>query len=691
VAFILIALALPALLVVGAELVARGLGFGGYPPTFRTVARFDNGDALVSSNAESSQAYFFRNRDLPGTLSETTLRDPKPEGTFRVFLVGGSAIKGFPQIPAFSPGAFLEAMLDDAIPDRDAEVINLGTTAVASFPVLQMMTEALRFEPDLVVVYSGHNEFFGAYGVASLNTVARSPGLIALQHALRRVALVQAVDRLVAGGGGAGAPSGRLLMEVMMASPYTGPDDPIRDAAARNLGAHVRAMAERCASAGVPVIVCTLPSNERGLAPLGTSRLDALPPDEASALFELLERAPAMIEADPAAAIAPLEDATRRAPDHARAQWLLGTALHAAGRHDEAADRFARSVDLDPMPWRASSAQNDAIVEAASAAGATLCDMRAAFRDAAEGGSVGWDLMDDHVHMSLRGQALVARTIVDTLTRVAGEARVDPARAAALPGWEDYALRLGDNPFERWVVAYRMRRLFDVPFFSETNAHAIDLMDGRMAALSEAMRASDRAALDAWTAPEVNRGFQRPASSVVGLSAQREGHLEDAARLYFTTLRAMPPYTTPSIEYAFRYVRTLQMARGELDERARAEARAALERAELMIANSPEPQHTLHRHAGALLKVLGDHAGSVAHLVAARPGFGDVGLVELDQTLVHSLLQAGELDRAREVAAWGAANAGPYAGAYRQMADQIEATAAAGAGGEPGTGPEGTP
>ena len=77
---------------------------------------------------------------------------------------------------ALGLAAFLQLMLQDAWPDRRVEVINLGTTAIASFPVLGITTEALDYEPDLVVVYTGHNEFFGTYGVASVAAPAAGRG-----------------------------------------------------------------------------------------------------------------------------------------------------------------------------------------------------------------------------------------------------------------------------------------------------------------------------------------------------------------------------------------------------------------------------------------------------------------------------------------------------------------------------------
>lgn len=687
VAFTLVALAIPVALLALTEFALRLFtGDGGYAPTFQKLVTLPDGADFIATNPESSQAYFYRNREQTGTLAIEGFARPKPADTFRVFLVGGSAIKGYPQPRAFAPSAFLEALLSDAWPDRNVEVINLGTTAVASFPALRMMTDALDHEPDLVVVYSGHNEFFGAYGVSSLSPVLRSPPMIALQFAARRLAIVQLIDRGVASLGRSAKPpeSGRMLMEVMMSRPYTGPDDPLRAAAARNLEAHLRAMVRRCHDAGVPILVCTLPVNERGLAPLGSFPIEGLDPGDQAELRAALDEAPGLIGSDPEGAIERLRPIIDTFPGHARAHWLFATALHALGRFDEALDHFQQAVDLDPIPWRATSIQIDAIRAASSEPGATLCDVQGAFRDASEGGTVGWALMDDHVHMSLRGQELVARTIVRTMASLAGEAGVDPPRLASLPGWEEYAARLGDNVFERYAVAYRMRRLMDVPFFRDSNAASILLMDQRLRDLESQMSENELQVVRAWQDPRVNLGYQRPLSALVGSLAMREGRFAEASHRFHTAMNCVQRFSTPNIEYAYLSCRAQQLGSGGvLDEEATRVARDALGRALIMIEHSPTPEPALHRHAGTLYKVLGEHEASIPHLFAARVGYADEGLVELDGVLVNSLIEARQFDRALALTDWGVANAGPdFSPVYRALRQVVVSAN----GAPPGTG-----
>ena len=88
------------------------------------------------------------------------LRYPKSANEFRVFAFGGSATAGmgFPYNGSFS--RWLERMLQAAHPDREVEVVNMGRVGYSTEQVKVLFDEVLeKAEPDLLIVYSGHNEF----------------------------------------------------------------------------------------------------------------------------------------------------------------------------------------------------------------------------------------------------------------------------------------------------------------------------------------------------------------------------------------------------------------------------------------------------------------------------------------------------------------------------------------------------
>ena len=76
-------------------------------------------------------------------------------------------------------------------PDRQFEIINLSLTAVNSYTVLGFARELVRYKPDAVLIYTGHNEFYGTLGVGSSSRIGNSTYVNRLMLQLRQLRLVQ--------------------------------------------------------------------------------------------------------------------------------------------------------------------------------------------------------------------------------------------------------------------------------------------------------------------------------------------------------------------------------------------------------------------------------------------------------------------------------------------------------------------
>ena len=83
---------------------------------------------------------------------------PKPEGTYRIVVLGGSAAFGAGVPDGMTIPAYLEASLDADFPYR-VEVINAGVPGGTSFGERwRALNQLPEVGPDLVVVYSGYND-----------------------------------------------------------------------------------------------------------------------------------------------------------------------------------------------------------------------------------------------------------------------------------------------------------------------------------------------------------------------------------------------------------------------------------------------------------------------------------------------------------------------------------------------------
>lgn len=660
----------PVALLAAIELLLRLYGLGGLPPLFRPVTKTPAGTLMIA-DVSKARSYFFANPDRPGYNDVYTFMMPKPTNTFRVLMAGGSAVRGYPQPRSLGMSSFLQSILQDVWPDRNVEIINVGATAIASFPMMEMAIEGLYCDPDLVVVYSGHNEFFGAYGVASINRAGAYPVMLKMHRRLRSFALVQAADRLLSHRGKA---EDRTLMEIMVGQQFTAPDSWRREAAARNLATHVSEVIEACKARSIPVMVCTLPSNERDLAPIG---LDDEPGSSPSATdAEILSHGAAAATTSPKEALGILEQYLATNPDNARAHYYLGKALENLDQDAEAHSQFLLARDLDTMPWRATSLSQSNLLAAARDHGALVCDVESAFREASPSGGIGWELMDDHVHPALPGQALAAFAMVKRLTRETGKLHVDQETFDRLPDWRAYAERLGDNPFDRYGVDCQMRVLFRIPFMQKSNPGALRRLESRIASFEKTLPPAIRKIGLEWQSRRPHGGGMRPITGMVARQLMREDKYVEARRLLAIARRNVPEYTSWHMEYVYFELACVEKINGKLDESDKAMAREEIRRAGVLLAHGFSDTGLTERYTGRLHQLIGEYEEAIPFLLVSRTKLTGFDLVAADQALFVSYVKTDNLDKARALAEDGAEHSGQYASFYRQLLANLDEPAA---------------
>lgn len=626
--FTLMAVALP---FVGLAVVEGGLrlaGFGGYPAFLRSAGKLPTGGEVCLVEPAASKPYFFANPDRPGYADQTNFLMPKPAGLLRVFIFGESAAKGYPQPPNLSMTSFLRMMLEDALPGKDVEIINMGTTAVSSFPIVYMVREALRYDPDLFIFYTGNNEFFGAYGVASINAASTlPPWALRVMRWLRGSAIIQALDGWLNSGRG----GDRTLMEQMMGSAAVAPDSPLRQAAARNLRENLGLMLEASARAGIPTMVCTTASNLSGLAPLGEEAAGA---GDASA-GKAFERAGEFVK---------------------------------AGDPDAAREAFRLARDLDTLPWRPTSEIEDSIREAARESGAVLCDIAKVFDEIerAEGGA-GWALLDDHVHLSVRGQAEAARAMVASMGGLPSPWNEAAEKAAGLSDWKSYADRAGTNIYDDYRVAHNLRVLFRIPFMKRSNPDALLRYENTCKAAEAEWPEAVREEALRWQTLAPHAGGLRPLTAMVGRVFLAGGRPQDALPLYQIARTQVPDYTSWYIEYVYFSLACREKLNGRLDAGDLEAASRAIAQGEFLLRNGDSQTGLTERYVGRLHQLRGEWEEAIPFLLAARPRMNAEDLVACDQALFLSYLKTGRKAEAMELAERGIRESGRFAPVYSRM------------------------
>jgi len=94
----------------------------------------------------------------------------KPDNTYRVFLMGGSAAHGisssapYPVVHIYNDqtiDAYLERMLTAKYPDRNFEIINAAVTGYHVFQhTAYLLAELLDYDPDLIIFMDGVNDHY---------------------------------------------------------------------------------------------------------------------------------------------------------------------------------------------------------------------------------------------------------------------------------------------------------------------------------------------------------------------------------------------------------------------------------------------------------------------------------------------------------------------------------------------------
>jgi lysophospholipase L1-like esterase len=360
----------------------------------------------------------------------------KGTGTFRIFCLGGSTVQGRPYSVETSFTTWLALTLRAAQPEREFEVVNCGGISYASYRLVPIMDELLEREPDLFILYTGHNEFLEDRTYGRLKTMPR--GLSRIQRIALNLRSYALLHEFVAGGRGgqpdvddsarAALPAEvetRLDFEDGLESYHR--DDAWRQVTIQNFHHNLERMVRVAGQAGVPVIVMNPVSNLKDCAPFKSEFGPGLSESLRQRVDELWKKASDLDEADTYGKIQLLEQAIAIDSRHADLLYHLGRCYARLGRFTVAKKWFDRAKEEDVCPLRIINPMHESIRDVAQKYNLPMVDVKALFEARSVGGSPGGLLLLDHVHPSISGHQLIADELFQVL--------VDMKLADAPEGW----------------------------------------------------------------------------------------------------------------------------------------------------------------------------------------------------------------------------------------------------------------
>jgi len=383
------------------EIGLRVMHYGGNTDLF--VSTPDEVSEYYGVNRNVARRYFSQMDFLPTPRKDLFLKQ-KPQNCYRIFVLGESTIAGFPYGNNLMFSRILHRRLMDTFPDRRIEVVNTAFTAINSYSLLDFMDEILAQRPDALLIYTGHNEFYGALGVGSVESVGYYRWITKFYLALQRfktVVLVRSIVHAIIGfvkpspGLDAKSDPAATAMERVVKDKVIPLSSPLYHSGKTQFYENLKEILEKARKANVPVLLSELVSNLQDQEPFVSVRHDTLAP--AMEVFR-----------------------------HAQA-------LEQAGRFEDARKAYYRAKDLDALRFRATEEFNEIIHDLAKGFGVAVVPLKALFENASPHGLIGYDLIHEHLHPNLDGYFLMADAFYNAMrqegfiSRVWDERNIKPA------------------------------------------------------------------------------------------------------------------------------------------------------------------------------------------------------------------------------------------------------------------------
>ena len=346
----------------------------------------------------------------------------KPRDGFRVFCFGGSTVYGHPYLGDTAFPKWLELELAGSVPSRSWQVINCGGVSYASYRIAPLVKEVLQYQPDLIVLATGHNEFLEDRTYQTLKS--RSAVWAWLQgraYSLRTVGLARhwlargrpAANRLDVAAGSDTELGPTVNTRLDAASGYASycRDDAWHRRVIAQYDESVRNIVANCQAAHVPILLVRLGSNLRDCPPFKSEHRAGLSPEPEADWQAAFDLATAAEKFDPSRALQFYLEAAAIDGGYALLNYRIARALDRMDRKAEALSYYQKAKDEDICPLRIISPLEQALARISVETGAPIVDVASLLAARSPDSIPGYDWYVDHVHPTIGGHQLIARTL----------------------------------------------------------------------------------------------------------------------------------------------------------------------------------------------------------------------------------------------------------------------------------------
>lgn len=326
-------------------------------------------------NPDIAYRYFHSIKGIPYS-NQNSFDAVKKDNAFRIFILGGSSAAGYPFTPNGDFGKYLQKKLEIIYPAKTIEVVNIALTATNSYTIRDLMPGVIEQKPDLILIYAGHNEYYGALGVGSMESIGRSRKIVKLILSLEKFKTVTLlrdflkwIGKVFSSSDGANGEQGGTLMARMAKDKLIAYNSDIFEEGILQFEDNLTDVIQICKNSNVPIVLGTLASNLKDQKPFVSISESEYPP--ADKIYEA-------------------------------AKFNL-----AEGNYDSALSNFVYAKDLDGLRFRAPQKLNELITSMGKKFNIPIVNVFEEFNNISPHKIVGDNLMTDHLHPTYDGYKLI--------------------------------------------------------------------------------------------------------------------------------------------------------------------------------------------------------------------------------------------------------------------------------------------
>lgn len=350
----------------------------------------------------------------PGNASKSDLELPDqladpPDGEIHIAAIGGSSTLGHPYQPKFGFPQIVAWRLQQQYPDRKVVLHNLASSG-ANLRQAASKLQRLPVRPHLLLVYTGHNEFY--HDAAEFQDARkfiesgsrprftdRWMNWSAMYRMSRQWLAQNLAMRKVRRGR-------RSLVEQPVVS------RPVYRRRLDRFRAQCRQLNDFCKRSGIVPIWFVPAASESGFEPNSSGFRDESKTADAREIERLYENAR---KQTCTAAIKFYRKALQRYPRFAEFHYRLAQCLQQTGDIEGARKHYQLALDEDLFPIRANRDYRRVIRDTARTTDTPLVETGASLRSRTSNGILGTTLFLDNVHMTLAGYYFTAVAGCETI------------------------------------------------------------------------------------------------------------------------------------------------------------------------------------------------------------------------------------------------------------------------------------